>query len=113
MKRALTSAINPPVTRLASLALAALLLGCTLGPDFNSPKAPAETTYTPNGEAEHQAGDQRIAMDRKITGDWWSLYRSAPLNAVLEQAIAGNRSLVAAQASLAATVSYTHLRAHE
>ena len=101
MKRALTSAINPPFMRLASLALAALLLGCTLGPDFTSPKAPAETTYTPNGEAEHQAGDQRIAMDRKITGDWWSLYRSAPLNAVLEQAIAGNRSLVAAQASLA------------
>jgi NodT family efflux transporter outer membrane factor (OMF) lipoprotein len=98
MQRAPAFAIHPPF---APLALAALLLGCTLGPDFTSPKAPTETTYTPNGEAEHQAGDQQIAMDRKITGDWWTLYRSEPLNAVLEQAIAGNRTLVAAQATLA------------
>src|ERR1700722_16317576 len=90
-----------PFGRVASLAMVALVLGCTLGPDFTPPAPPTDTTYTPNGEAEHQAGDQRIAMDRKITGDWWTLYRSEPLNTVLEQAVAGNRTLVAAQATLA------------
>ena len=88
--------------RRTSLAFAALLLGCTLGPNFAPPAAPPTATYTPGGDAERGAGDQHFALGQKIAGDWWALYRSPPLNAVLEQAIAGNRSLVAAQATLAA-----------
>lgn len=84
------------------LPLLALCCACTVGPNFLRPAAPAAPAYTPDAKAEQGAGDQHIAMGQKITGDWWTLYRSDPLNAVLEQAIAGNRSLAGAQATLVA-----------
>jgi NodT family efflux transporter outer membrane factor (OMF) lipoprotein len=86
----------------AALALALALAGCTVGPNFSAPKAPAVSTYTPGGAAEKAAGDQHFAVGKKITGDWWTLFRSDPLDTVLKQAIAGNRTLVAAQETLAA-----------
>ncbi len=82
--------------------LALACAGCTLGPDFAPPAAPAQSVYTPGGSAEKGAGDQHFALGQKIAGDWWTLYRSDPLNDVLKQAVAGNRTLVAAQATLAA-----------
>ncbi len=84
-------------------AAAFLLAGCTVGPNFTPPKGPQEATYTPEGAAEKSAGDQHFSVGEKIVGDWWTLYRSDPLNTVLQQAIAGNRSLVAAKATLAAS----------
>jgi NodT family efflux transporter outer membrane factor (OMF) lipoprotein len=92
------------VTRPATLVLPLLgiFCGCTVGPDFLRPAAPADPAYTADGTAEQGTGDQHFAMGQKIAGDWWTLYRSAPLNAVLEQAIAGNRSLAGAQATLVA-----------
>ncbi|HUZ73298.1 MAG TPA: efflux transporter outer membrane subunit [Stellaceae bacterium] len=100
-----SSAKLPGIGRIAAgagTAAALALAGCTLGPNFTPPKAPPETTYTSHGAAEKQAGDQHFALGAKITGDWWTLFRSDPLDAVLKQAVAGNRSLVAAQATLAA-----------
>ncbi|HXQ53469.1 MAG TPA: efflux transporter outer membrane subunit [Stellaceae bacterium] len=94
MSRSLTLIVLP---------LAALAAACTVGPDFAPPAPPPQPVYTPAGAAEEGAGDVHFAMGRKIAGDWWTLYRSEPLNAVLEQAIAGNRTIVAAQATLAAS----------
>ncbi len=82
--------------------VALALCSCTVGPDFKPPAAPAESALTPDHAAEQGAGDQHFAVGQKITGDWWSLFRSAALNATLEQAIAGNRNIVAARATLAA-----------
>jgi NodT family efflux transporter outer membrane factor (OMF) lipoprotein len=84
------------------LPLLGLCCSCTVGPDFLRPAAPAASAYTPDAKAEQSAGDQHIAMGQKITGDWWTLYRSDPLNTLLEQSIAGNRSLAGAQATLVA-----------
>jgi NodT family efflux transporter outer membrane factor (OMF) lipoprotein len=78
------------------------LCSCTVGPDFKPPAAPAESALTPDHAAEKGAGDQHFAVGQKIAGDWWSLFRSDALNATLEQAIAGNRNIVAARATLAA-----------
>jgi NodT family efflux transporter outer membrane factor (OMF) lipoprotein len=90
--------------RAAALVALAPLLACTVGPDFSPPAAPPETDYTPAGSAERVAGDQHFQLGDKISGDWWTLYRSEPLKAVVEQAIAGNRTLVAARATLAASL---------
>jgi NodT family efflux transporter outer membrane factor (OMF) lipoprotein len=90
----------------AVLAFAALA-GCAVGPDFKSPDAPAVAGYTqesispetssanaPGGEA------QRFAVDKDIPGQWWSLYRSDKLSALIESALATSPSLDAAKASL-------------
>jgi NodT family efflux transporter outer membrane factor (OMF) lipoprotein len=94
-----------------NLALLAALLtlplaGCMVGPDFKPPEPPTQTGYTPSGvpampDVAGEGGAQGFALDRKISGDWWTLFHSQPLNQLLDQAIAGNRTLVAARATLA------------
>jgi NodT family efflux transporter outer membrane factor (OMF) lipoprotein len=83
------------------LPLLAALAACTVGPDFSEPAAPQDQTYTPGGASEQSAREQHFAMGKKIAGDWWTIYRSDPLNTLLQDAIAGNRSLVGARATLA------------
>ena len=59
---------------------------------------PAATTEA----TEHVAGGeaQRFATGANIPGDWWTLFRSAPLNELIEQSLANNHDLKAAQAAL-------------
>ncbi|HET6905458.1 MAG TPA: efflux transporter outer membrane subunit [Rhodanobacteraceae bacterium] len=88
-------------------AMLGLLAGCAVGPDFEKPAAPkvggyiaqplATTTATPNvagGEA------QRFDMGADLSGEWWTLFHSKQLNALIEQALANNHDLKAAQAAL-------------
>lgn len=85
------------------LPLTALAAACTVGPNFKTPASPPQASYTPGGAAEKGAGDVHFAMGRKITGDWWTLYRSQPLNAVVQQAVAGSPTITQAEATLAAS----------
>lgn len=101
MRRSYLSRTFRGALRLTAVA-AFLLAGCTVGPNFTPPKGPQEENYTPQGAAEKSAGDQHFAVGEKIVGEWWTLYRSDPLNMVLKRAIAGNRTLVEAKATLAA-----------
>jgi len=73
-----------------SLALAALLTGCTLGPDFQPPPPPAETSY----------GTGETATSQRIGAAWWGLFGSSELDQVVKGALAGNRDLAAARATL-------------
>jgi NodT family efflux transporter outer membrane factor (OMF) lipoprotein len=91
--------------KLLGLGVSALLFGCTLGPDFTPPKAPTEQGYTATGLPDpaipEAAGpSQHFALGKEISGAWWKLFHSPPLDDVLAQAIAGNRTLAAASASL-------------
>ncbi len=80
------------------------LISCAVGPDFVRPKAPAVDRYTSGPEpaattsADGQA--QRFEQGAKIAADWWRLFKSAKLDAAIEEAIANNQNLKAAQASL-------------
>ena len=79
--------------------------GCAVGPDFRRPAGPAADRYTVEAlhaeSADAASGTaQHIALGRGIEGDWWQLFRSDPLDRVVRDAIAGNRTLAAAQATL-------------
>jgi len=105
---------NPMVHRSATYArrlcaaLAPLLLaGCAVGPDFHRPAAPGVEGYTPEPLAEQTASAdvaggeaQRFIRDMDIPGQWWTLFHSEPLNALIEQALAANPNVQAAQAAL-------------
>ena len=89
--------------------LAALLLlaGCAVGPDFHRPAPPAVGGYTPEPlSMETAAVDipggaaQRFVQGLDIPGQWWTLFHSASLNALIEQALKANPDLQAAQAAL-------------
>ena len=92
---------------LATVALS-LMAGCAVGPDFKRPAAPEVNEYTAHPVAstvatDHVAGGeaQRFATGSDIPGDWWTLFHSKPLNALIEQSLANNHDLKAAQAALA------------
>lgn len=93
--------------RLVALAASLLASGCAVGPNFKTPAAPNVVGYTtqplsatvatpgiPGGYAQHfiSGGD--------IPADWWTLFHSRSLNALIEQALANNPNLKAAQAGL-------------
>ncbi len=89
------------------MVVSSLVAGCAVGPDFRRPAAPEVSDYTAHPIAstvatEHVAGGeaQRFATGGDIPGDWWTLFHSRPLNDLIEQSLANNHDLKAAQAAL-------------
>jgi NodT family efflux transporter outer membrane factor (OMF) lipoprotein len=92
---------------LVAMVVSSLVAGCAVGPDFKRPAAPEVSDYTAHPIAstvatEHVAGGeaQRFATGGDIPGDWWTLFHSRPLNDLIEQSLANNHDLKAAQAAL-------------
>jgi NodT family efflux transporter outer membrane factor (OMF) lipoprotein len=88
-------------------AMCLLITSCAVGPDFKKPAAPEVSEYTANPVATTQATDalpggeaQRFVKGHDIAGDWWTLFHSKPLNELIEQSLANNADLKAAQAAL-------------
>jgi outer membrane protein TolC len=86
-----------------------LLAACAAGPDFKRPVAPASGTYTPRpllsqtASADTLQGHaQSFAGPKQIPRDWWSLFQSAQLNALIDRAFKANPDIEAAQAALRA-----------
>ena len=84
-----------------------LIAGCAVGPDFKKPAAPKVTSYTDHPlsttvSSQNITGGeaQRFANGANIPGDWWTLFHSTPLNALIEQSLKSNADLKAAQAAL-------------
>lgn len=66
----------------------------TVGPDFRRPAAPsAEAGYADDG------GD-RVALAEGPDREWWKAFASPELDALVDQAIAGNHSLTASKETL-------------
>ena len=82
-----------------------LLSACNDEPPSTPPPVPADTSYTAPGlpaiPSVGTAGiDQHFALGQEVSGQWWGLFQSPALNDVVSQAVAGNRNLAAAHASL-------------
>jgi NodT family efflux transporter outer membrane factor (OMF) lipoprotein len=81
-----------------------LLSGCAVGPDFERPDAPPVSGYTVGRlPASTDAPDgvaQRFHRGRDVPGEWWTLFRSNSLKALIEEGLANNPDLEAAQAAL-------------
>ncbi|MGO9017608.1 MAG: efflux transporter outer membrane subunit [Syntrophobacteraceae bacterium] len=91
----------------AAFSLLALVSGCAVGPDFHRPEAPAAAGYTaqpfaPTASSPDVAGgeQQRFVKDMDIPQQWWTLFESAPLNALIEKSISANPTIDAAKAAL-------------
>ena len=88
-------------------AIASGLAGCTLGPDFLRPEPPKVGQYTPmplppeTASADTIAGDaQRFLQDADVSGSWWTLFGSAALDRLEQEALRANPDIETAQASL-------------
>jgi NodT family efflux transporter outer membrane factor (OMF) lipoprotein len=74
--------------------------GCTVGPKYHRPVAPAPPAYK-------EIGNWKTAQpnDQKLGGDWWEIFKDAQLNALEQQIKVSNQNLKAAMAR------YTQARA--
>ena len=92
----------------AALAFGAVLLaGCAVGPNFKQPAAPSVQGYLPEPlsqqteSAPGQGGDaQRFVAGMDVPSQWWTLFQSPELNALLQQAFKNNPTVQGAQAAL-------------
>jgi NodT family efflux transporter outer membrane factor (OMF) lipoprotein len=86
----------------ALLGLTAVLAGCKAGPNFKRPDPPATDRYTAQKlQVESSNLDQQVAPGAALEREWWHRFQSDEIDAVVKRALAGNRSLVAANATLA------------
>lgn len=78
------------------IALAAMLSGCTVGPNFKRPAPPSATAYLAPGEKADAA-----AISGNVPIRWWTAFGSPEIDALVDRALANNKSLAASNATLA------------
>jgi NodT family efflux transporter outer membrane factor (OMF) lipoprotein len=93
-----------------ALAAAMLVTSCAVGPDFLHPAAPEITRYTREPLAHTASTDvasgqrQVFLPGRDIPEQWWALFRSPRLNALIARALHNNPNLQSVLASLRAAM---------
>src|ERR1700679_3033025 len=88
----------------SSLAFAA---SCAVGPRYHRPEAPANAGYTPMPLPEtsasapiHGGEAQRLEGGRDIPFEWWELFQSPALNALVERGFKANPTMASPQPAL-------------
>jgi len=91
----------------AAAGLAAALAGCAVGPNYHRPTPPAAADYgTASAQGSTVASEglggqaQAFTIGRDIPAQWWTLFQSEKLNALIQRSLKGNPNLEAAQAAL-------------
>ncbi len=79
---------------IAIIASTLLGLGCTVGPRYSRPAAPAPA---PDAWRTQPPWEQAAPKDSIPKGSWWSVYHDEALNQYEQQLLQANQSLVAAQ----------------
>ena len=91
----------------AGIGLCVMLGACAVGPNFKPP-APPQVSHYASGEDPQRtvaaAGvAQHFTSGAAVSANWWKLFKSPKLDALVEEALARNPGLAAAQASLRAS----------
>jgi len=99
-----------PFSRLQLLALicAGMLSACAVGPDFKQPEAPNTSSYTETTLSKKLTAapgvpggsEQEFVEGADIEAQWWELYKSPELDALIKKALVQNPNLGAADAAL-------------
>ncbi len=79
-----------------------LLAGCTVGPDFERPDAPRKNQYEAGGDPD-RIGGMRFGKGKVPAENWWKVFGSAELDRAVEEGMARNPTVQAAQESLKAS----------
>jgi NodT family efflux transporter outer membrane factor (OMF) lipoprotein len=92
--------------RVASVCLAALFAACA-GPNFKRPAPPPVERYTNEVLPKETASTpgalgaaQRFLAEAEVARNWWTLFGSAELDALVAQALRANPEVLSAQAAL-------------
>lgn len=93
------------------LGLSVLVCGCKVGPNFRTPPAPATSEYIQNKPVKKTVSDpaskaagkaQYFHLGRDIPSEWWHVFHSKGMDALIKAGIAHSPNLQAARAALVA-----------
>jgi NodT family efflux transporter outer membrane factor (OMF) lipoprotein len=97
------------LSRLGSvMAALALISGCAAGPYFQRPAAPTINGYIPEPLAKTSSANlvggesQSYVEGMDISNQWWEVFKSPQLNALIQQSLKNNPDMQAAEAALRA-----------
>lgn len=76
------------------LVLVLCIAGCTVGPDFRAPDPPASERYVPG------SAPQVNLVARDIPAEWWKVFESREVDALVQRALANSPTLDVARARL-------------
>jgi NodT family efflux transporter outer membrane factor (OMF) lipoprotein len=96
-----------PARHLVAIALS-LLSACAVGPDFRHPDTPLPESFTGGTQPQVTASTQGAAGESQrfvigatgLPSRWWESFECAPLNALVEQALAHSPTVLEARARL-------------
>src|SRR6202790_441549 len=101
------SATRPLIRTVLLVGSVVLCASCAVGPRYHRPEAPANAGYAPaplpqtSASAPVHGGEaQRLVSGRDIPFEWWELFKSPALNALVERAFRANPTIASAQAAL-------------
>jgi multidrug efflux system outer membrane protein len=83
-----------PVAISAALAVLAMATGCTVGPRYSRPAAPAPA---PDAWKTQAPWEQAAPQDSVPKGAWWQVFHDPALDAYEQQLLQANQSLLAAR----------------
>jgi len=94
---------------IAALVTVVVLAGCAVGPDFEHPAGPDVSRYTREPLASRTSStdvkfgqSQHFVNGHDIPADWWRVFHSRPLNALVEKSLVANPNLQSTLAALRA-----------
>ncbi|HEY0210493.1 efflux transporter outer membrane subunit [Acerihabitans sp.] len=79
---------RPPVLKLMPLALALILAGCMVGPDYRRPAMTVPLEYK-----QAKGWTQAAPRDQAAKGEWWAVYRDPTLSGLLSQVRISNQNV--------------------
>ena len=80
--------------RLPAALAGIVLAGCTVGPDFRAPDPPAVDRYVPG------PAPRVNVVVRDIPAEWWKVFESTEIDALVQRALANSPTLDIAKARL-------------
>ena len=101
------SLLVPALSLLGSSLIVSSLAGCAVGPDFKSPDSPMTESYTAQPLPSQTAATpiaggeaQTFAIGKELPTQWWTLFGSNKLDALIAQAFSNSPTMTSARAAL-------------
>jgi len=82
----------------ATLAMVTALAGCAVGPNFERPKPPTSAYAQPS----QAVGPASMVYGGEVAANWYTLFHSDSLNAIVQEALRANPDLEGARHNLLA-----------
>lgn len=83
--------------------LSVLLAACAVGPVFNIPDSSQTPSYSSELSTQQPLEQLNLVPNKDIPAQWWKLFESEALNALIQQALDNNPGFEAARARLRAS----------